>query len=179
MHPAVCMGNLLHYLQVELDGNLESLLQGYDWLVMDFGIWEITRNWICRHGRNDTTLDRVTLVLDMLAMMAATTTHSSFQVIWLTTGTAQGMDPQLRHNLDAMNNVVRNWFATQTSFSSSSPQQSNNNMHLVDWAKQMEPRSDGANRISGDLKPHWGLQARLLLAQMVTHLVVTIEGHML
>merc|ERR1711865_59425 len=134
----------MDYLQDELDGNLESLLQGYDWLVIDFGIWEIIRNWDCGRGRNDTTLDRVTLELDMLAMLAAKATKS-FHIAWLTTGTQEDMGQKRRQNLDAMNDLVRDWFANQTS-----PQ---SNMHLVDWAKQLEPRSNDANRIRGDMKP--------------------------
>jgi len=46
-------------------------------------------------------------------------------------------------------------------------------MHLLDWAKQLAPRASDATRIQGDLKPHWGMPARLLVAQMVTHLVAT------
>ena len=43
------------------------------------------------------------------------------------------------------------------------------NMYLLDWGKQMEPRSVGNDTISGDMSPHWGLPARLLFGQMATH----------
>lgn len=42
------------------------------------------------------------------------------------------------------------------------------NMYLLDWGKQIFPRSEGET-IPGDMYPHWGVAARLLSVQMITH----------
>ena len=42
-------------------------------------------------------------------------------------------------------------------------------MYVYDWSKQMRARSFGADRIVGDLKAHFGLEARTLNSQMLTH----------
>ena len=59
-----------------------------------------------------------------------------------------------------MNNAVRNWFYIHQPLPY---------MYLVDYAKEIESRSYGTNRIVGDLPPHWGLEARLLSIQLFTH----------
>ena len=163
---------------------LESLLFGYDWLIIDLGIWEIQRNWVCRpnpNPTNETTVDRITTTLDWLAKLLVKNHQSTpspdrlKNIAWVTTGSVEGMSrtSDKGQNLEAMNGAVRNWFANYRK----NHTENITGMHLVDWAGQMEPRSEDDNRIRGDLPPHWGLQARLLLAQMITHLVsaVTVD----
>lgn len=45
-------------------------------------------------------------------------------------------------------------------------------MVLVDWGRQIYPRSIGDQRIVGDLAAHYGLEARTLFAQMLTHALI-------
>lgn len=157
---ADCTGQLRDLVNAELNGTLASLVSGYDWLVVDFGIHEVVRNLACQLGMpaGESTELRVERTLDLLARLAS----PGFRVAWKTTGTVEGMGAQ-RLTLDALNRGVRGWFAR------SAPP----HMRLVDWAAQMEPRADDKQRIKGDLKPHWGWAARLMTAQMVTHEVVT------
>jgi hypothetical protein len=41
-------------------------------------------------------------------------------------------------------------------------------LSLVDWGAAIWPRSLRPNRIQGDIAAHYGLEARLLMAQMTT-----------
>ena len=45
-------------------------------------------------------------------------------------------------------------------------------MGLADFNTAMHPRLFGKHRISGDLKPHFGVEARLLSIDMVSQLVL-------
>jgi hypothetical protein len=64
-----------------------------------------------------------------------------------------------------MHEVAREWFERNQPM----------HMYLVDWGKQLLPRSWGTDRNDGDMGPHWGLAARLLGIQMVTHALYVME----
>ena len=132
------------------------------------GIHEIKRPRDCIKNRTagDTIETRINITLDRLEQV----TYPTIQVLWKTTGNFQNINAEQQRNLDLLNNAAREWFRSKN------PQ----NMHLIDWEKQIKPRSDDRNRISagimGDLPPHWGWEARILTAQMVTHAVATAWG---
>lgn len=150
-----CLAKVNSLMEDELDGTLRSLLGGYDILVLDFTIWEVVTSRCT--GQWQVNENRTMHLLERLA-------SPDFSVFWKTTGPSQKHLNSIP-KLDKMNNFVREFFASQN------PQ----HMHLIDWAEQMGPRSKGSDRINGDLPAHWGLQARLLAAQMVTHAVVTMQ----
>jgi hypothetical protein len=54
--------------------------------------------------------------------------------------------------------------------------QHNSNMVLVDWGEGIYKRSFGRLRIGGDLNAHYGLEARTLMAQMLTHELIARSG---
>ena len=41
-------------------------------------------------------------------------------------------------------------------------------MDLADFNLEIDERAHGRDRIEGDLRPHWGLEGRLLSIQMVS-----------
>ena len=49
------------------------------------------------------------------------------------------------------------------------------NMTLVDWGSNIAKKSFGQNRIVGDIRPHYGLGARLLFAQQLLHELLVAE----
>lgn len=53
---------------------------------------------------------------------------------------------------------------------------SNGTVGLVDWGSAIYPRSFPPERIEGDMGPHYGLEARLLMAQMTTQQLFNILG---
>ena len=162
-----CFKELDAVLQDELDGRLASLVRGYDWLVVKFGIHEIIRAEDCRQANARNSAPAwAARTLDLLARVTAA--RAPLRVAWLTTGTKEGMSPEERRDLDALNAAVRDWFARANPALAG-------RVRLVDWARQLAPRADDARRIRGDMKPHWGFPARLLAAQMVAHAVATAD----
>jgi hypothetical protein len=70
-----------------------------------------------------------------------------------------------KNNAGSANNV-----ASQSSrFSSGSTSIGGGNFILVDWGSVISKRSFTKDRIHGDIKPHYGLEARLLFAQQLMH----------
>lgn len=58
-------------------------------------------------------------------------------------------------------------------------QQSNSNatnFTVLDWGTVISKRSFGGERIAGDIKPHYGLEARLLFAQQLLHHLLALEA---
>ena len=51
------------------------------------------------------------------------------------------------------------------------------NLTIVDWGRQILPRSHGNDRIDGDIKAHYGLQGRTLFAQMLLHNLLSREKY--
>jgi hypothetical protein len=49
------------------------------------------------------------------------------------------------------------------------------NITVVDWGTVISKRSYGNERIAGDMKPHYGLEARLLFAQQLLHELLAAE----
>ena len=49
------------------------------------------------------------------------------------------------------------------------------NLTLLDWGGVMEKRSYNEDRIEGDISAHYGIEARLLFIQQLTHELVKSE----
>lgn len=162
---AACPATIINIVNDETNNNitlLSSLLNNYDILVIDLGIWEIVRNRDCRpKTHNESTLTRINNTLNTLLSVAS----PNLTIFWKTTGSSSEFSNDSGHmqNLNNMNDLVREWFHSL---------RERQYIHLIDWEKQIHPRSFGSDRIVGDLKPHWGLEARTLTAQMITHGVV-------
>lgn len=158
---AACPVQVEDILHLERNESLTSMLQEYDILFADLGIWEIDRNWDCRAANNtESTLDRVEKALNAAQLLAS----KELTVFWKTTGGSSNHDATKKAATKNMNGYIRQWFHLHKP----------NHMYLVDWAQQILPRSYGVDRIEGDLAPHWGLEARTLTAQMFTHAVVSL-----
>lgn len=155
-----CPDVLTQVANDELNGTLTSLMDGYDWVVISLGIWEVEKNWDCRvHNASEPSRMRMDTVLELTEQLAS----PRLSIIWQTMGRTDKMGGKHLENLNRINAQIRQFFASKTP----------KHMHLMDWAQQIDPRTDGANRIGGDTYIHWGWPARLLAAQMVTHAVVT------
>jgi hypothetical protein len=152
-------------LELELNmpkNGLTSMLQEYDTLFIDFGIWEIDRNQVCRsQNQTETTQKRIHKTLCAFHSISS----NKLQIFWKTTGGSGNHSPGHTQTLRNMNDFVRQWFNEHNS----------PHMHLVDFEKQIRPRSEGEDRIAGDLHPHWGVEARHLTAQLFTHALEMID----
>jgi hypothetical protein len=62
-----------------------------------------------------------------------------------------------------------------TNKNTNNQQQHSTNITVVDWGTVISKRSYGNERITGDIKPHYGLEARLLFAQQLLHELLAAE----
>lgn len=147
---------------VELERNetaaYASMLREYDVVVVAIGTWDVIGEWEEARCPADVAEDyeRTLTALRSLRRVAS----PQLTVFWKTHG------PWLwekRQRTDALNDRIRRWFRRE------SPEY----MHLIDFGKVILPRSLNDSRIEGDLRPHWGVEARTLFAQMLTHAVIT------
>ena len=162
MAGSACPSGVTDLVDLERNGTWKSMLKEYDILVVELGIWEIARNWDCRRkNQSETSQERMTKSLERLQMIAS----PNLAVFWKTFGTD---DNKVGNNEKTrlLNEHVRQWFEKE----------SPGHMHLVDWGKQILPRSLDSDRIKGDMKPHWGIEARTLNAQMLTRAITTNLG---
>jgi len=127
----------------------------YSVMIVSQGIWEVIKPWDCRI-QNVTAATRVVEVLNNLRALSG----PSLFVIWKTHGPHPNHinTPTLGEGIIA---AVHNWFLEeQPSY-----------MDLADFRSAVRERTFGALRIKGDLIPHWGLDARLLSIEIISHVV--------
>jgi len=139
---------------------LTKLSKEYDLIIIAMGIWEQVRAWDCRSA-NTTAGERLQTSLEAMER----TNPPGLQLVFRNSGF---------HKEYESNNIMRNANAVADQFFHDLDQKwemgrYERNMTLVDWGGGMESRSYGENRIEGDLKPHYGLEARLLAIQQITH----------
>jgi hypothetical protein len=153
-----CYKDILNFANMEL--KQPSLSQEYSIIVIALGVWETIRAWDCRVP-NKTTEESLLLTLDALEKLSS----PSLTVVWRTSGFPENMgDPRLVQLNAKTKERIQN--ATRQ----------NSNMVLVDWGEGIYKRSFPPLRIKGDLKPHYGLEARTLMAQMLTHELISRSG---
>lgn len=155
---AGCYDRLLDNLK-----NYTELLQPeYSVLVISGGIWESVRPWDCRRA-NETDEGVSSHALDLLDFLFQEVSGPSLFVIWKTHGPQA--DDQRNAKMEAIDQSIvtaaRSWFAEQQ------PPY----MDLADFNLEIEERAHGSDRINGDLRPHWGLEARLLSIEMVSDII--------
>ena len=100
-----------------------------------------------------------TLVVEVLENLRALSGPSLF-VIWNT----HGPHPNYKKTQtlgEKIITAIRTWFLEEQ------PPY----MDLADFRWALRDRSFGPLRIRGDLKAHWGLNARLLSIEMISHIV--------
>lgn len=136
------------------DINWYDIYNNYSILILSLGIWDIARLRDCDPSMNDPS-ERLTNVLNTLDK------HSGpeLYILWKNHGPGASMDAFRKS--EKLNHVAKIWFLEHQ------PKY----MDLVDFggAVLSGNRTYGDDRITGDLRVHWGLEARLLSIQMITH----------
>ena len=133
----------------------EVLEREYSVMIFSLGIWEVVRPLDCRIPN----VTAATVVVEVLENLRALSGPSLF-VIWKTHG------PHLNHsNTPTLGKGIIS--AIHTWFLEEQPPY----MDLADFRWALRDRSFHPLRITGDLEPHWGLNARLLSIEMISHIV--------
>jgi hypothetical protein len=157
-----CLKHVEELAKAEASGE-SNLLENIDLVVVGMGIWESMRARDCRESNTNRTEDD--LIRDTVHAVAKLQS-SQTAIVWRTSGFHQG-DPRsikvLKQNqmvMDLIDEFNHHYQAEMKMLS---------NLSYVDWGGAIEPRSFGNERITGDLKPHYGLEPRLVLSQMITN----------
>jgi len=98
-------------------------------------------------------------------------------VLWRTTGFSWNAPNETTRDVLQMNEKAKINVADRLERqiqNASSTNNKNGRIQIVDWGTAIYPRSFRPNRIEGDLAPHYGLEARLLMVQMTTQQVLDI-----
>lgn len=162
-----CIYELEEFLLSELAGNT-TILNEVDVMIIALGIWESLRPFDCRvHNR-----DMWTLLNDTLSALATLAAERDVTILWRTSGYNADVSVKGKANalLQQMNTFVMNRL---DELAASARHQSvrTSNLFYVHWGGAMLSRSFGDNRVVGDMKPHYGLEARYALIQMVTNIL--------
>ena len=148
-------------LMSKLKNHTELFEREYSILVVSGGVWESIRPHVCKRA-NETNKGIVSHALDLLDFFHAVSGPSLF-VIWKTHGPMS--DDQRTARMDQIDQslvtAARGWFIEKQ------PPY----MDLVNFYWEIQERAHGRDRIDGDLRPHWGLEARLLSIEMVSDVV--------
>ena len=153
----------------DLNEDLTGFAKDYDLVIVAQGVWEMTRPKCNRESPgSNTTLERLQIMLDTLEKNSP----DDLQVV-IRTG---GWDS----NRFGRDGTVRNCNALAHKFFHDLDQRYDmgryqKNLTLVDWGGPLEKRSYNEDRIEGDSSAHYGVEARLLLIQQLTHELVKAE----
>ena len=166
----VCYSHLIDYLQSYTGShkdpatlmktpNILALFEDYDVIVIGMGIWEAIRRRDCILRQiNETDIVDANVRLNMTLHALKAISSPKLKVVIRTTGFHAGGNND--NIILSMNELTREFF---------NGLHDENNMTYLDWGHVIMPRSFDADRIYGDIPAHYGLEARLLFANMITH----------
>ena len=149
--------NCLCEVTSTLTNHTELLQREYTTLILSVGVWEVVRPWDCRGTGSEGGILELVKVLNMLHQMSG----PSFFIVWKTHGHAGGSTGGQLEKSQNVTEVTRRWFSEKE------PEY----MDLADFELAVNKRQHGVNRINGDRKPHWGLEARLLSIDLMSRAV--------
>lgn len=162
--------------------NSTTLKKDYDLIVIALGIWEVIRPLPCRQINNQTVHDPVQRLRQTLNTLWQQSSSFDTQFVFRTVG----FDHNRGHGLSyRMINATREFIKNVTTIRRQHENcargreqvesllvpchHQEGNMIVVDWGSAISKRSFGQDRINGDIKAHYGLEARLLFAQQLMH----------
>lgn len=191
---ANCFNELERILQSELAGTT-NMTADVHVIIVAMGIWEVMRKQTCnrldlvvvdnnndnerKHARSPNR--RLAETLDIAAKFA---THTGIKIVWRTSGYAKpdtvapvnmlndrtmNVIDALVSNIDSDNSDSSGNSKSGGGITDTSNNNNNNNIMYVNWGKAMHPRSFGPDALSGDIAPHYAMEARLVLVQMITN----------
>jgi hypothetical protein len=167
--PKLCLKDLELFVSDELSGKSNITADIDITIIISLGIWEVMKAWAC----NETTSNNVNHPSrsvearqnDTIALLEKLqSTRRS--VVWRTSGyIASGNNEDLIFDMNekAMDQIE------EIITSSSGATTKTNNLTFVDWGGAIRPRSFGNERISGDMRAHYGVEARYVLVQMISN----------
>jgi hypothetical protein len=169
-----CLAGLELFLRDELSGN-SNITADVDIVIISLGIWEALRPRVCREKNENRTRSMLQIQNDTISLLQKLQSPLR-TIVWRTSGfmasgkededfvvDKQNEDFVVNMNGKAMDEIEEIVTGVGRSLNSTS------NLTFVDWGGAVYPRSFGKSRIEGDMRPHYGLEARYVLVQMITN----------
>jgi hypothetical protein len=150
-----CFGEVYDY--VTGNSTFTGVLGDYDLVVIALGVWEVMRD--CSMNRKDDVYERLNMTLHALEDIS----DADLQIAFRTPGFyAKHVDDPVGWKMIQDSNA----------FFDSRKKEKQSNIMQVDWGSVVSKRSFNEKRINGDIKVHYGLEARLLFIQQLMHRLV-------
>lgn len=151
----------------------QKIATDYSLLIVSLGVWEVVNKNHCADSNNtstafpDSTYEMLTEALDAMSQLQ----RPSLTVVWRTSG--------FRYNDEVGNMYLKEFNEISTSHIDTFKKASigNTNIVYVDWGTEIWPRSNGNDRIKGDTREHYGLEARLLFLQLLMNELNHMDRH--
>ena len=191
-----CLQHVVTFMASELDhhskhGSGGRILPHYDVVLLNLGIWHHSQPQQCAkpissHKTNATTRTRniTTLVQQVhaLTQQVQAVQSSTLHVIWQTSGyssltpSADDQPAVQEFNRAVRHQIMEHYQQAQQQQQAAQEQQAQQHLHhhhtisyVPDFARVMEPRSFGEDRIEGDSPAHYGLAGRLVWIQLLAN----------
>jgi hypothetical protein len=162
-----CLAELELFLGDELSGN-SNITADVDIVSISLGIWEAIRPWDCREKNENRTRSMLQIQNDTISLLEKLQSPRR-TIVWRTSGFMASGKENFVSNMNGKALDMIEEIALGAGPSSSST----SNLTYVDRGGAVYPRSFGKARIAGDIKPHYGLEARYVLVQMITNQVAS------
>jgi hypothetical protein len=145
----------------------KKITTDYSLLIVSLGVWETAKKDHCASNHDDrnktatsfpnSTYQSLSNALDAMCQLQG----PSLTVVWRTSGF---------QDKDDVGNMYLKDFNERSIGHIDSFNKANigsSNITYVDWGEEIWPRSNGEDRIKGDIDAHYGLEARLLFLQLL------------
>lgn len=159
----VCLDHIYRFFKHSLSGKTTAA-NNADIIVVAMGAWELESPHICARSSPLPMKEKVDRVIQVLHKFQRKTGK---KIIWRTSSfiagnSSSGASVVARlmnaRAIEQIHKIQRNDTTCRTS-----------GLSYVDWATAVEPRSFGTDRIKGDIPPHMGFEARMVLLQQLTN----------
>eukprot|EP00978_Attheya_sp_CCMP212_P046051 scaffold371779_cov63-Attheya_sp.AAC.1 len=155
-----CLKGLDTLIQDELSG-FSNMTKNIDLIIISLGVWEDVRAPDCR----DSSRSVLTVQTETIQLLEKLQSKQQTTILWRTSGYSGNRDPNFISDMNehAMDQIEELALHTKAMSNSAS------NLTYIDWGGAVLPRSFGAERIKGDMHPHYGSIPRQVLIQMLTN----------
>ena len=174
-----CLGHIHDFVTHEL-ANHHSVTKQYSVYVVGPGVWETVKPHLCHHPMYsasdkqfpETVYELLQMTLHKLARLADE--NPSLVIVWRTSGYYDG-DKQ-SSVIDEINRVARNFISEWNAKRRVDGKTKGGNFLCLDFGAAVRERSQGRNRLRGDMQAHYSIEVRILQIQMLVNLLFE-HGH--
>lgn len=160
---AVCHTDIERFFQAEIEGRA-NITGEIDLIIVSIGIWDVTKPFACKAGLKNRTLAQ--LNSDVIELTNKFQKTSGRPVIWRTSGYSE-QHKGIIDKTSALNELTMN--KMDQIRVNNTLQGLPKRFSYVNWGGAVLGRSRPGERIQGDMQPHYGLEPRHVLIEMITN----------